>query len=479
MAATRKRARQARDSARPYLQRLTEDEELRDNISEAFEAARKAYGRVADGKAPTRVIMEDRKVHRDLRKAATNLREASERLRGRRRRHHWGRLLLVALLGAGLAIALSEDLRKVVLDRLFGAEEEFGYPSTTTPAEETEEAATADSGSEKLEAKQSKRGPERPRFVFGVTPRVSGGSWMPEGRWSRVGAGTPTRGSELVYRAAVTTCLPRRRRGTGPDARLGARVPGDGGSAAGARRAPAWSTSLPAMPSVHVLVPAQRYVFALDGGQAEPQALGSSADGFRRYKELQAEGRIAGMVVFPNTLLIRGERDYLVDPGLIMQGAPVFGALAELGVDPNGIGEVILTHLHFDHVEGLAAWPQRKVWVHRLETEAPYAQLVAGITEMAVLEVLDGEEGEIWPGVRWMLTPGHSDGLVSLLVDTDEGLIVIASDCVGPLPEYFEEMELPQDFGPEREVLLEQWRRIRALDPALVIPGHNPPVRLR
>ncbi len=95
------------------------------------------------------------------------------------------------------------------------------------------------------------------------------------------------------------------------------------------------------------------------------------------------------------------------------------------------------------------------------------------------LEVLDGEEGEIEPGVRWLRTPGHSDGLISLLVDTEEGLVVIASDCVGPLPEYFDEMDLPEDFGPERDELLEQWRRIRELEPAVVIPGHNPPVELR
>jgi hypothetical protein len=44
---------------------------------------------------------------------------------------------VIALIGAGLAIALSEDLRKTVLDRLFGAEEEFEYSSTTTPAAET------------------------------------------------------------------------------------------------------------------------------------------------------------------------------------------------------------------------------------------------------------------------------------------------------------------------------------------------------
>jgi N-acyl homoserine lactone hydrolase len=232
------------------------------------------------------------------------------------------------------------------------------------------------------------------------------------------------------------------------------------------------------MASVHVLVPAQRYVFAVSNGEADAATLESSAEGFERYRALQQGGRTTGMVAFPNTLLIRGERDYLVDPGLIMQGAPVIGAMGELGVDPNEVKDVILTHLHFDHAEGMAAWPQRRTYVHKLETEAPYAQIVSSVLEMANLEVLDGEEGEIEAGVRWLRTPGHSDGLISLLVDTDDGLTVIASDCVGPLPEYFDQMDLPEDFGPEREELLEQWRRIRELDPAVVIPGHNPPVRL-
>jgi N-acyl homoserine lactone hydrolase len=233
------------------------------------------------------------------------------------------------------------------------------------------------------------------------------------------------------------------------------------------------------MASVHVLLPAQRYVFAVSNGEAEAATIDSSAEGFQRYKSLQEGGRTAGMVAFPNTLLVRGERDYLVDPGLIMQGAPLIGAMQELGVDPGEVKDVILTHLHFDHAEGLAGWPLRRTYVHRLETEAPYAQIVSGQLEMASLEVLDGEEGEIEPGLRWILTPGHSDGLISLLVDSDDGLVVIASDCVGPLPEYFESMDLPEDFGPEREQLLRQWQRIRDLDPAVVIPGHNPPVKLR
>lgn len=232
------------------------------------------------------------------------------------------------------------------------------------------------------------------------------------------------------------------------------------------------------MASVHVLIPAQRYVFSLDGERAVPERISSSAQGFERYKALQAEGKPVGMVAFPNSLLIRGERDYLVDPGLIMQGAPLISALSELGVDANEIKDVILTHLHFDHAEGMAAWPMRKTYVHKLENEAPYAQVVAGPMENAELEILEGEEGEIEPGLRWILTPGHSDGLITLLVDTDDGLTAIASDCVGPLPEYFDEMSLPEDFGPERDELLKQWRRIRALEPAVVVPGHYPPFSL-
>jgi glyoxylase-like metal-dependent hydrolase (beta-lactamase superfamily II) len=232
------------------------------------------------------------------------------------------------------------------------------------------------------------------------------------------------------------------------------------------------------MASVHMLLPAQRYVFSIEGDRAVPAQIESSADGFRRYKDLQAEGKPVGMIAIPNCLLVRGERDYLVDPGLIMQGGAIFSALAELGVEAHTIKDVLMTHLHYDHAEALAAWPARRVYVHRLETEAPYAQIVAGQLENVELEVLDGEEGEIEPGIRWIRTPGHCDGLISICVDTDEGLTVIASDCVGPLPEYFDEMDLPADFGPEREELLEQWRRIRALEPRTVIPGHNPPVVL-
>ena len=128
----------------PYVQRLIEDEELRDSIQAAFEAARDAYARMANGKGPAKALMDDKKVHKDLREAAENLRDASDRLRGKKQKKglSLGRLILLGLIGAIVVLVLSEDARKALMDKLFGAEEEFEYTSTTTAAPAPEAAPT-------------------------------------------------------------------------------------------------------------------------------------------------------------------------------------------------------------------------------------------------------------------------------------------------------------------------------------------------
>ena len=118
----------------PYVQRLIEDDELRDNLRKAFESARGAYGRATgNGKSPVSAMTSDKKVQKDLRSAAESLREASEQLRApKKRKKRLGRLILLGLVAAALALIFSEDARKTVLDALFGAEEEFEYTSTTS-----------------------------------------------------------------------------------------------------------------------------------------------------------------------------------------------------------------------------------------------------------------------------------------------------------------------------------------------------------
>jgi hypothetical protein len=124
-------------SQNPYVQRVIQDDELRDNVRVAFEAARDAYSRLSNGKAPAKVIADDKKFHKDLQIAAEALKEAGTSLREgpkRKRSGGFGRKLLVLLVAGGAAVALSSDLRSKILDALFGKEEEFDYTSTTAPA---------------------------------------------------------------------------------------------------------------------------------------------------------------------------------------------------------------------------------------------------------------------------------------------------------------------------------------------------------
>jgi hypothetical protein len=131
---TASKAADAYSAARshPYVQRLIEDEQLRNNLRDAYGAARHAYDRITKNGKPAQRLMDDKKVQRDLRNAADSLREASDQLRGKRKRKgRFGRLIVLGAIGAGVTLALSESARKMVMDTLFGAEEEFEYTSTT------------------------------------------------------------------------------------------------------------------------------------------------------------------------------------------------------------------------------------------------------------------------------------------------------------------------------------------------------------
>ena len=142
MAQAKKKAKSAQKAAmkaryNPYVQRIVEDEDLRDNIAQAYDSAKKAYSRLSNGKSPTKQIFDDKKLQKEVKKAAESVKDASVALREgpeKKRKGGFGKLLLVGIVGAAVALAVSEDLRKKVLDALFGAEEEFEYTSSTAPA---------------------------------------------------------------------------------------------------------------------------------------------------------------------------------------------------------------------------------------------------------------------------------------------------------------------------------------------------------
>ena len=122
----------------PYIERLLDDPKLRKNVSEAVNASKSAYGRVNNGKLQAQTLLEDKKLHQDLGRALGAARDATITLTATRRRRRkgltLGRVLVIAGIGAGVAVVASEQLRSKALDLLFGAEEEFQYTPPASPA---------------------------------------------------------------------------------------------------------------------------------------------------------------------------------------------------------------------------------------------------------------------------------------------------------------------------------------------------------
>jgi hypothetical protein len=147
MASKKQKAQKAAMQARanPYLRRIAEDEDLRQNLYDAYDSVRKAYSRLSNGKSPTKQIFDDKKFQKEVKNAASNVRDASVALReapNKKGGLSLKRVLLVGAVGTGVALAVSEGLRKKVLDTLFGAEEEFEYTSNTSSASSPQTTAS-------------------------------------------------------------------------------------------------------------------------------------------------------------------------------------------------------------------------------------------------------------------------------------------------------------------------------------------------
>jgi glyoxylase-like metal-dependent hydrolase (beta-lactamase superfamily II) len=220
-----------------------------------------------------------------------------------------------------------------------------------------------------------------------------------------------------------------------------------------------------------ILIPTARFVFSVEGDAVEVLPEHRSPEAFVEYRALRDRTPVVGMTTFPNTVLLRGPRTVLVDPGLPLQNDPALRALEARGLTAGDVDLVVLTHAHLDHAGGCAS-VVAPVAVHELETASGYWPLVGGLLELFALEQLTGDGGELAPGLEWALTPGHCDGHISLACDTQHGRAVLCGDTIGPGRGEFDAMA---PSGPAADELLASWRRIRAWDPAIVVAGHLPP----
>ncbi|MDG4674897.1 N-acyl homoserine lactonase family protein [Shinella sp. 838] len=168
-------------------------------------------------------------------------------------------------------------------------------------------------------------------------------------------------------------------------------------------------------------------------------------------------------------------------------------ALKPLGIAPEAVDTVIVTHLHYDHAGGLRLFPNATI--HIQAAEMAYATgpcmchgvLQAPFTAMHVCEAVqrlysgrmifhDGD-GEVAEGVTVHRIGGHSRGLQAVRVQTEVGWLCLASDA----SHYYENFISGEPFPivVDLQDMLDGFKLLRRLAsaPALIVPGHDPLVR--
>ena len=196
-----------------------------------------------------------------------------------------------------------------------------------------------------------------------------------------------------------------------------------------------------------------------------------------------------------------GGRTFVVDTGFEQSDADARGrrllrsvsdALAVVDVDASTVADVVITHLHYDHVGGFAQFPQAQF--HVQDREVAYAtgrymafanlahafdsdHIAAFVHEVFAGRVVfhDGD-ADLAPGLSVHHLGGHTDGLQVVRVHTEVGWIVLASDGT----HFYENIESGRPFPFVYSVgdLLVGYATLRRLadHDRLVVPGHDPAV---
>jgi len=170
-------------------------------------------------------------------------------------------------------------------------------------------------------------------------------------------------------------------------------------------------------------------------------------------------------------------------------------ALALLDIDPDVVPDVVITHLHYDHVGNLDLFPAARLHLQEPELHFavgrhmrhPYLRASFEVEDVVRLVRLNyagrvhlhNGAVELYPGVTLLPAPGHSAGLQFVRVNTQRGMVALASDAT----HFYENIETGRPFTIviSTAETLESYDRVRAAaaSPDHIIPGHDPLVMTR
>jgi hypothetical protein len=136
---TKDRLYDTADTMRPYVDRALHDDELHDNLKEAFKAARQVYGELLGNRNLTGTAMRaatDKDIQENLKKAVDELRAATNRMQGKEDHTTRNTMLLLAGITAGILFnpMTGPQTRKWLMDKITGEDSsDYSYPPASSP----------------------------------------------------------------------------------------------------------------------------------------------------------------------------------------------------------------------------------------------------------------------------------------------------------------------------------------------------------
>jgi len=203
--------------------------------------------------------------------------------------------------------------------------------------------------------------------------------------------------------------------------------------------------------------------------------------------------------------LVRGTgRTVLVDAGFyrdkfVRRWKPVdfsspAAAVQRAGVRPEDVTDIIVSHIHWDHADGVDLFPNARVWIQKDEyhhhigplgeprdraVDSADATMFASLSKRGRVQLVNGDSTEIIPGITVFTGGKHTFGSQYATVRTKNGTVVIASDNLYLYENLDRHRPIAQTLDSLSNLRAQERMTRLASDPRLIVPGHDPAVFVR